>query len=99
MHAWMDAQVDSYIIEVDKILLKDDSEDEFHLRLQSCIILKKIRRGMALHYTNVQMLADTCTDKPAHTLACGLRTRLGSFLMSLLYVTPKIVAFTNGPVI
>ena len=34
MHAWMDAH-NSYIIEVDKILLKDDCEDEFHLRLQS----------------------------------------------------------------
>ena len=35
MHAWMDAhvmQVDSYIIEV---ALKDDCENEFHLRLQS----------------------------------------------------------------
>ena len=37
--------------------------------------------GMALHCTNVQMLTDTCTDKPAHTLACGFRTRPKSFLM------------------
>ena len=28
-------EVDSYIIEVDEILLKDDCENEFHLRLQS----------------------------------------------------------------
>ena len=46
---------------------------------------------MALHYTNKQMLADTCTDKPAHTLACGLRTH-----GIVPNVTPKIVALTNG---
>ena len=50
---------------VDKILLKDDCEDEFHLRLQSYMDAFS-NGGMALHYTNVQMLADTCTDKPAH---------------------------------
>ena len=48
------------------------------------VISKKKLGEMALHYTNVQMLADTCMDKPAHILACGLRTRPGSFLMSLL---------------
>ena len=62
------SEVDSYIIEVDKIVLKDDCENECHLRL-GCNSKKT-----APHYTNVQMLADTCTDKPAHTLACRLRT-------------------------
>ena len=53
-HAWMDAHiiyVVSYIIDVDKLLLKDDCEDEFHPRLG--YISKKKPGGMAPHYTNI----------------------------------------------
>ena len=49
--------------------------------------------GMALHYTNVQTLADTCTDKPAHTLACMRAPDTTGIVPN---VTPKIVALTNG---
>ena len=48
-----------------------------------------------LHYTNVQVLADTCTDKPAHTLACGL-SKHDQVVPNVTIVTPKIVALTNG---
>ena len=57
------------MIEVDKILLI--VRMSFTL---DCNHRDVIPKKTALHYTNVQMLADTCTDKPAHTLACGLRT-------------------------
>ena len=50
--------------------------------------------GMALHYTNVQMLAGTCTDEPAHRLACGFGHNRGR--PNVTIVTPKIVTLTNG---
>ena len=54
----------SYIIEVDKILLKDDCEDEFYLR--DCNHRDVFSNGgMALHYTNVLVLADR-TSRPIH---------------------------------
>ena len=39
--------------------------------------------GMALHYTNVQMHADTYMDESAH-IYISMRTQPGSFLLSLV---------------
>ena len=48
---------------------------------------KKFLGGMALHYTNVQMHADTYMDEPAH-IYISMRTQPGSFLLSLSWL-PK----------
>ena len=48
------------------------------------VFSKKKLGDMALHYTNVQLLADTCMHGQAGPYISGLRTQQGSFLMSLL---------------
>ena len=76
------------VIEVDKILLKDDCEDEFHLRLRD--VFSNGGDGPALH---------ECTDACRH-----LHGQAGPYISMrapdtagiVPNVTPKIVALTYG---
>ena len=54
-----------------------------------------IPKKTALHYMNVQMLADTCTDKPGPYISMQAPDMTG-VVPNVTIVTPKIVALTIG---